>query len=116
MAGSDRGRHDGLMRVLGYGVFLSIGLMTAPAFAQAPDMTCFNPAETRERIHADRLAEPFQVVRTTAGALHAEALGARLCRTEGTLVYQINLLGRDGRVIRATVDAVTGVQKTHGRP
>ena len=52
--------------------------------------------------------EPFNIVRSTAGAMHADALGAKLCRMDGDFVYEINLLDRNGRIIRATVDAATG--------
>lgn len=88
------------------GVALAI---TIAAQAEAVgERQCFSREETRERIHAERLAEPFAIVRKTAGAMKAEALGARLCRTDGTFVYEINLLDRDGRVIHAVVDAATG--------
>ncbi len=88
---------------------LGIVLIAAPAMAaEDGDRLCFSKAETRERIKAERLAEPFAVVRSTAGAVRGEALDARLCRSNGTLVYEISVLDRNGRVIRSTVDAATG--------
>ena len=85
-------------------------LFVGPATARAGDEArlCYSRAETRDRIHADHLVEPFALVRTTAGAMRAELLSARLCKTGGALVYEIDLLGRDGRVIRKVVDASTG--------
>lgn len=84
-----------------------VAFAAVPAAAQG-ERLCFSREESRERIHAERLVEPFNVVRSTAGAMHADALGAKLCRTDGNFVYEINLLDRNGRVIRATVDATTG--------
>lgn len=84
-----------------------LALSATPA-AAGGERLCLSREESRERIHAERLAEPFGVVRSTAGAMHAEALGAKLCRTNGNLVYEISLLDKNGRVVRATVDAATG--------
>ena len=81
---------------------------TVQARAEDDARLCYSRAETRDRIHAEHLVEPFALVRTTAGALRADLLGARLCRTGGALVYEIDLLGRDGRLIRKIVDASTG--------
>ena len=88
---------------------------TGTRAAEDGERQCYSRAETRERIHAERLAEPFAVVKSTAGALRAEALGARLCRSQGALVYEINLLDRNGRIIHAVVDAATGRLKTQPR-
>lgn len=112
IAGSDR-RGDAVsmvLRVAGLCLILaatSAAGMTARA-AEDGGRQCYSRAETRERIHAEGLAEPFAVVKSTAGALRAEALGARLCRSDGAFVYEINLLDRNGRIIHAVVDAVTG--------
>jgi uncharacterized membrane protein YkoI len=87
------------------------GVVGHPAHAQNSEKgerTCFSRAETHQRIHEDGLVDPLKIVRNTAGAFHAEALGAKLCKTDGTFTYEINLLDRDGRVIRATINAVTG--------
>jgi hypothetical protein len=86
---------------------LLIALAAVPGRAEG-ERLCFSREESRERIHAERLAEPFNVVRSTAGAMHADALGAKLCRTDGNFVYEINLLDPNGRVVHATVDAATG--------
>ena len=47
--------------------------------------------------------------------MRAEALGARLCRADGAFIYEINLLDRNGRIIHAVVDAVTGRLKNQPR-
>ena len=47
-------------------------------------------------------------MRKAAARAQAEAIGAKLCRRSADLVYEINLLRRDGRVIRIFIDAKTG--------
>jgi uncharacterized membrane protein YkoI len=39
---------------------------------------------------------------------HSEVVRARLCRRGDKLVYVLTLLGRSGKVVEATVDAVSG--------
>lgn len=70
--------------------------------------SCYSTAETREKIAADGLSEPFQTMRNVAVQTQAEAIGAKLCSRSDELVYEISLLRLDGRVIRMFVDAKTG--------
>lgn len=120
MTGSDR-RGDVvsmILRVVGLCLILAAATaaeMTAACAAEDGGRQCYSRAETRERIHAEGLTEPFGVVKSTAAALRAEALGARLCRSDGAFVYEINLLDRNGRIIHAVVDAVTGRLKNQPR-
>jgi uncharacterized membrane protein YkoI len=69
---------------------------------------CFSAAETRDKILALGLFEPFHAMRSAAGRLQAEALGVKLCRWSDELVYELSLLRHDGRVIRVFIDAKTG--------
>ena len=39
---------------------------------------------------------------------HREVVRASLCEHDGHLVYMLTVLGRDGKVTRATVDAANG--------
>lgn len=120
IAGSDR-RGDAVfmvLRVAGLCLILSAATaagMTAAWATEDGERQCYSRAETRERIHAEKLAEPFAVVKSTAAAMRAEALGARLCRADGAFIYEINLLDRNGRIIHAVVDAVTGRLKNQPR-
>ena len=90
----------------------------APAIAQmaipAP-RTCFSAAETREKIVADKLAEPFPLMRGQAAEHRAEAIGVRLCSGGDGLVYEIDLLRKDGRLIHTILDAATGKPAAAGR-
>jgi uncharacterized protein YpmB len=75
-----------------------------------PEQTrvCFSTSETREKILNHGLSEPFDVMRSTAGRLKADAIGVKLCRRSENLVYEISLLRHDGRVVQTFVDAKTG--------
>jgi uncharacterized membrane protein YkoI len=73
-----------------------------------PDRVCFSTAESREKIHAQGLFEPFQLMRGAASRLHAEAIGVKLCRWRESLVYELSLLRHDGHIIYVFIDAHNG--------
>lgn len=73
-----------------------------------PRRQCFSTAQTREKIEAHKLADPFACMHAAARELNGEALGARLCRLEEMLIYEISVLRSDGRVVKLLFDAVTG--------
>ena len=70
--------------------------------------TCFNSAETREKITSRRLSEPFRLLRGAAGRVQGEALRAKLCRWNDDYVYEIALLRRDGRIVHVYLNATSG--------
>ncbi len=70
--------------------------------------TCFSAQETREKILTHKLNEPFRIMKATAAQMQAEAIGARLCLWKDELVYEINLLRRDGHVLHVMVNAADG--------
>lgn len=72
------------------------------------ERVCFSAAETRDKILAHGLFEPFRAMRSAAGRLQAEAIGIKLCRWSEELVYEMSLLRHDGRVIHVFIDAKTG--------
>jgi uncharacterized membrane protein YkoI len=84
-------------------VAATLGLSMARAEAN-----CFSPEETREHVRTRGLISLNDVVRSSRGAGHADLISARLCETAGNLVYMIAMLGRDGKLMRLTVDARTG--------
>jgi len=69
---------------------------------------CFSAPETREKILAHKLSEPFRVMRAAAAQTQAEAIGARLCRWKEEFVYEISLLRHDGHVLHVFVNAADG--------
>ena len=76
--------------------------------AQPAKRLCLSPAETLEAVGAGSLVEPRRTLREAAENARAEALGARLCRWDDDLVYEITLLRQDGRVLFVYVDASSG--------
>src|SRR5262249_13429670 len=74
----------------------------------APERVCFSTAESREKIHAHGLFEPFQLMRTAASRLRAEPLGVKLCRSQEELIYELSLLRHDGHIIHVFVNAKNG--------
>jgi uncharacterized membrane protein YkoI len=85
-----------------------LGSSAAARAEPEPDRVCFSTAETREKILAHGLFEPFRVMRSAANRSQAEAIGVKLCRWSEELVYEMSLLRRDGRVIHVFIDAKTG--------
>jgi hypothetical protein len=73
-----------------------------------PHAQCFSTAQTRERIEAHRLVDPFACMRAAAREHQGEALGARLCHIDDLFLYEISLLRPDGRILRLLFDAATG--------
>jgi len=69
---------------------------------------CFSTAQSREKIEAHKLSDPFTCMRAAAEKHNGEAIGARLCRFEEVFLYEISVLQRDGRIIKILVDATTG--------
>ena len=51
----------------------------AAAAAQPAPRTCYSAAETREKIAAEKLAEPFPLMREQAGEHHGRGDRVRLC-------------------------------------
>ena len=69
---------------------------------------CFSTAQTREKIEAHGLTDPFACMRAAAHENNGEALSARLCRFDDLFIYEITVLRPDGRIVRPLFDAVTG--------
>jgi uncharacterized membrane protein YkoI len=87
----------------------SLAVLALAAFASpAASSTCFSAEETREHVRQHGLIALNDVVRSARGGAQADLISARLCETAGNLVYMIAMLGRDGRVMRLTVDARSG--------
>jgi hypothetical protein len=69
---------------------------------------CYSPSQTRERVLAEHLREPFALMRKASYLTHAEALSGRLCRWGDLDIYDITLLRPDGRVLHLYMNAATG--------
>jgi uncharacterized membrane protein YkoI len=105
---SSPGREASLMRYAGLVVALNLAASVPAAAEPVPERECYSAAQTRERIAAHKLAEPFRLMASSANRFQAEAIGAKLCRWKEELVYEITLLRRDGRVIHVFMNAASG--------
>ncbi|MGL5115611.1 MAG: PepSY domain-containing protein [Beijerinckiaceae bacterium] len=95
---------SGMFGVLIPALFLAVAT-TSPAQGQ---QTCFAADETREHVQRHNLIALHDIVRSARGDGRADLISARLCETDGKLVYMIAMLDRDGKVRRLTVDARSG--------
>ena len=92
-------------------LLLALVVLAAAGPAGAADpLTCLTQEQRRAAVASHRaipLARAVHDVRhRTAGA---EVVGARLCYRGSELVYVLTVLARDGKVIRASVNAASGV-------
>jgi uncharacterized membrane protein YkoI len=85
-----------------------LGSSVATGAEPEQERVCFSTAETRDKILAHGLFEPFRAMRSAAGRMQAEAIGVKLCRWSEDLVYELSLLRHDGRLIHVFIDAKTG--------
>ena len=89
---------------------LAAALLCVGASAQEhePQRQCFSTAQTREKIEALKLADPFASMRAAREQTKGEPLSARLCRNGSAFVYEISVVRPDGRIVRILFDATTG--------
>jgi hypothetical protein len=90
---------------------LLLGFISLPAVAaDAPrEDSCLTKAEQRAAVDAKRAISLAQAIKSLRQyRKHSEVVRARLCRRDDKLVYLLTLLGRSGKVVEATVDAVSG--------
>jgi uncharacterized membrane protein YkoI len=69
---------------------------------------CFSTAQTREKITAKKLGDPFVSMRAAEARVKGEALNTRLCQKGENFIYEISLVRQDGRVVKVLYDAATG--------
>lgn len=85
-----------------------VGVRSVGAHGPASEHECYSAAQTREKIAARKLAEPFRLLISAASRYEAEPLGVRLCRHKEQLIYEISVLRTNGRVVHVFANAVTG--------
>ena len=69
---------------------------------------CLPASEAREIIAEYHLVNSTTAMSNAAQKVQADALAGRLCRSNQQFIFEITLLRRDGRVIHAFVEALTG--------
>ena len=87
---------------------VAAGLAAAllPASAAERDR-CLSPQERRAQVAAHAVIPLSKAIRALR-VRRAEVVRASLCDRGGRLVYVLTVLGRDGKVMRATIDAGNG--------
>jgi hypothetical protein len=74
-----------------------------------PRGACLIKAEQRAVVAGKRAISLGQAIKSLREhKKYSEVVRARLCRHDEKLVYVLTLLGRSGKVLNVTVDAVTG--------
>jgi len=89
---------------------LAAALLSLAAHAEeaGSQRACFSTAQTREKIEALKLADPFACMRIARERTTGGPLGARLCKTGGAFVYESSVVRPDGRIVKVLFDASTG--------
>ncbi len=104
----------GLCLMVVSAIGLSRHAAAQPRF-EGPPLVCVSSAETRDLFVANKLIQPFRVMREAGRATRADAIDIQLCRLQGALVYDVTLLGPEGRIIHRLFSATNGTV-VNGRP
>jgi uncharacterized membrane protein YkoI len=90
------------------GLFLAVPIMAVPSDGLAAEpLHCLTGDEQRAAI-ANGKTVPLASVIHTLHRAPKDVIRARLCQEPDRLIYMLTLLGRDGKVKRAIVDATNG--------
>lgn len=89
-------------------ILMSGGAARSQIREGVPPLACVSSAETRDLFVANKLVQPFRVMREASKAEQAEAIDIQLCRAQGLLVYDVTLLNRVGRVVHRLINASNG--------
>jgi uncharacterized membrane protein YkoI len=91
-------------------IILAVLCAGAAFAADSPHPTCLNKDAQRAAVASHEAIPLAQAIATIRAAPNrrAEVVRARLCKDDNGLVYVLTLLARNGKVTRATVDAVNG--------
>ena len=72
-------------------------------------LTCLSPGDTLDVVTARKVVTPSEALGLARKVVpNSEVLRAALCRAPNALVFLITLLRKDGRLVRLTVDALSG--------
>jgi uncharacterized membrane protein YkoI len=77
------------------------------------DLACLSSGDALEVVSTHQVVPPARaIVLARNAAPGADVLRAVLCRQTNALVYLVMALRKDGRLVRITVDAVSGKVKS----
>jgi uncharacterized membrane protein YkoI len=84
-------------------------LAAALRTAEADPSVCLSQEQRRAAVATHRAVPLARAVHDVhSRAAGSDVVGARLCYRDGQLVYLLTVLTRDGKVIRASVNAASG--------
>jgi len=88
---------------------LLLGNTGLSAMAAEAHGSCLTRDEQRAAVDDHRTISLGQAIKSLRQyRKHSEVVRARLCRQNEKLVYVLTLLGRSGKVVDVTIDAVNG--------
>lgn len=94
---------------LGVSAFLLASAIARAAADGTMPLTCLSPGDTLDVVTARKVVAPSEALVFARKAVpNAEVLRAALCRGPNALVFLVTLLRKDGRLVRVTVDALSG--------
>jgi hypothetical protein len=77
--------------------------------ADGPHGSCLTRAEQRAAVDDHKAISLGQAIKSLRQyRKYSEVVRARLCRRDDKLVYVLTLLGRSGKVVDVTIDAING--------
>src|SRR5262245_55256226 len=87
-----------------------LAALSLPAMgAEATHGSCLTRAEQRAAVDDHRAISLGQAIKSLRQhRKYSEVVRARLCRKDDKLVYVLTLLGRSGKVVDVTIDAING--------
>jgi hypothetical protein len=85
----------------------AVAVLLLTVLPAAADDVCLTREQRRAAVVSKQVV-PLSAALRAAHGRRAELVNAQLCRGSSGLYYLLTLLPRDGKVTRATVDAVTG--------
>jgi uncharacterized membrane protein YkoI len=89
---------------------VALVVLAAAGPAVAADPTCLTQEQRRAAVASHRAIPLARAVRDVRRRIAGgEVVSARLCHRGSELVYVLTVLARDGKVIRASVNAASGV-------
>ena len=95
-------------------LFILVAVVLTAAGAAGPGgvaaaQGCLSPQEARAAVMSGQVVPLGRIVGQVRGALGGQILPPpQLCQIGGRFVYMINVLQRNGRVTRITIDASSG--------
>jgi hypothetical protein len=94
-------------RAAAAGLILMIPIAIPVSGLAADSVHCLSAADERAALSSGK-AVPFSSVIRTLHRAPKDVIGAKLCQEGDRLIYMLTLLGRDGKVRRASIDAASG--------